>query len=657
MPRLNLRKSPDLSKPSEPSLARKNDASENTPNSTQLGIARELGSVAGITIEGRAKVDLESLLPAQGISINRDESKNTLSIGAGVGSTRGKLGVNIGAEIGFNPDGSTTLKSASGGVNVAGFGIEGKIGQGGGGLAVTILGVTVDVAKDEKGGISGGISIRLPGGEIGIGFQPGVEQKEIIVEPTPIIPPGEEDNVPPPPPTGSPPQVNTMTPDELIPYKERDETFGGETFEDNTNLLQGNGIAYVLVCGQAVSSSVSHGVYDVLSGYFDNGHTTSTSTRCYAEGGGLTNNRLPNGNVDISTVYFKTDVIVKVVTIGTKPEYPVIYDRYNNGSRASVVYNYTPYRSFSLVGCNVWSSNGNFAYQEVASSSASPTDFQGSGGEGTQGFLFRGPQNAIADWIRQENPKPHNNVSNISGTRRNRYRVCKVVPLEPQVKLSPQLPNHPQQTNKPMDCCDKVEEIYKYLGIAKLKKNKFPVSNAFLVPGGKGNDNCIDYYAITQALFRMLANGLILNPKSQPLGSEWQNVNATAWAGQIYEMMAESMSDGNSTQRFEVAAIMQLVQIMGAIAETGRKVEFVADAIGIEPEAVPEEVPVCFTVHENHKGFGGSKPKKLKTSNLKTDAQVEEVLGKMLNPSKIPIVRWQFKPGQISINEALRNNG
>jgi len=217
-----------------------------------------------------------------------------------------------------------------------------------------------------------------------------------------------------------------------------------------------------------------------------------------------------------------------------------------------------------------------------------------------------------------------------------------------------QLPNYPQHF-KPMNCCDKVEEIYKYLGIAKLKKNKFPVSNAFLVPGGSGNDNCFDYYAIVQALFRMLANGLIINPKSKPLGSEWQNANATAWASAMYEMMAESMSDGNSTQRFEVAAIMQLTQMMATLAENGRKIEFVADAIGIEPLPIAENVPVCFTIYEGHKGFSKKEPKKINVSGLKTDTDVENVLGKMLNPSLIPITAWKFRPGQISINEALRN--
>ncbi|MEG4583068.1 hypothetical protein QUA71_26155 [Microcoleus sp. MON1_C5] len=215
------------------------------------------------------------------------------------------------------------------------------------------------------------------------------------------------------------------------------------------------------------------------------------------------------------------------------------------------------------------------------------------------------------------------------------------------------LPNTPPIVKPMKDCCEKVEEIYKYLGIAKLKKNKFPVSNAFLVPGGKGNDNCVDYYAIAQALFRMLANGLIINPKSKPLGTEWQNVNATAWASSMYEMMAESMSDGNSSQRFEIAAIMQLVQLMSAVAENSRKTEMIIDGLGYEPELVPEDLPVCFTIHESHKGFGKKEKDKIKISGLKNDDQVEAALGKMLNPSLVPITSWKFKPGEISIKEAL----
>ncbi|MGL5927104.1 hypothetical protein [Chroococcidiopsis sp.] len=232
------------------------------------------------------------------------------------------------------------------------------------------------------------------------------------------------------------------------------------------------------------------------------------------------------------------------------------------------------------------------------------------------------------------------------------YREIRSNCPKPQIVTPTNLPNLPQQY-KPMNCCDKIEEIYKYLGIAKLKKHKMKIAKAFLAPGGKGTEDCEDYYQITQALFRMLANGLIINPKSKPLGSEWQSTNATAWASSMYEMMAEAMSDGNSSQRFEIAAMMQLVQIMSAIAENTRKVEFVADGLGFEPDLIKEDLPVCFTIYEKHKGFGKFDPKKINTSNIKTDEEVEAVLGKMLNPSKVPIVKWQLKSDETTIKEGL----
>lgn len=232
----------------------------------------------------------------------------------------------------------------------------------------------------------------------------------------------------------------------------------------------------------------------------------------------------------------------------------------------------------------------------------------------------------------------------------NEISECKCPDAKPPL-VSIQLPNYPQKYN-PMNCCDKVEEIYKYLGIAKMKK-KFKVSKQFLVPGGKGNEECEDYYALNEALFRMLANGLILNPISTPLGSEWKSVNATAWAGQVYEMVAEAMSNGDTTQKFEISAIMQLVQTMSAVAELSRKVDFISEVLGVTPDLGTEDLPVCFTIHESHKGFEKKKPKEIDVAGAKTDDEVEKVLGKMLQPSKIPIVKWEFKPDSVSIAAAL----
>lgn len=225
-----------------------------------------------------------------------------------------------------------------------------------------------------------------------------------------------------------------------------------------------------------------------------------------------------------------------------------------------------------------------------------------------------------------------------------------IIPTLPRSRL----PNSPE-TIKPMkDCCAKVDDIYKFLGIAKLKKNKFKVAKAFMVPGGTGNEECEDFYQVTQALFRMLANGLIINPVSNPLGNEWKSVNATAWAGSMYEMMAESMSDGNSTQKYEMASIMHLTQMLSILTEVSRKVEFTIAAIGAEPELVAEEVPCVFTIYEGHKGFEKKTPKKIDIGKAKTDDQVEAILAKMMVPSLLPIVTYQFNPDHVSLKELIR---
>lgn len=218
----------------------------------------------------------------------------------------------------------------------------------------------------------------------------------------------------------------------------------------------------------------------------------------------------------------------------------------------------------------------------------------------------------------------------------------------------PRLPNQPTKV-KPMDCCKKVDEIYKYLGIAKLKKEKFKVAKAFLVPGGTGTEDCEDYYQLNQALFRMLANGLIINPVSKPLGSEWKSVNATAWAGQVYEMAAEAMSNGDSSQKYEISMMMQITQLLSIIAEQTRKIEFLSEVLGVEPGLDTEEIPACFTIYEGHKGFDKTQPKRIDTAKAKTDDEVEAILGKMLRPSKIPITKWVFKPESKSIVRLLRD--
>ncbi len=225
------------------------------------------------------------------------------------------------------------------------------------------------------------------------------------------------------------------------------------------------------------------------------------------------------------------------------------------------------------------------------------------------------------------------------------------------------LPNLPQET-KPMDkCCELVKEIHKYLGIEKLKRNGFPIASAFLAPtdNPQKQEKEKDFYEVMQALIRMLANGLIINPKCSPQGQPYQSANATAWAGEVYEMIAESVSDGNLTQKYEISAMMQISQVWAKIAEIDTKLDCIMEALEInDPDVIPTEIPCCFDIFEPpaQKGFDPKTSKERKEvdtdSSKRTDEQVEATINRMLVPSTLPILKYQFKPGAISVVEALR---
>ena len=215
------------------------------------------------------------------------------------------------------------------------------------------------------------------------------------------------------------------------------------------------------------------------------------------------------------------------------------------------------------------------------------------------------------------------------------------------------LPNPPNKFKKMPDCCDLVKEIHTYLGIGKMKQRKLQIAKAFLVPKGQGVEMCADFYEIFENLLRMMANGLIINPISKPLGSDYQHPNATAWASEMYEMMAESMSDGNSGQIYQMHSAVQMVQIMKVVAELSSKVDFLTEATGITPIPMAGELPVLFTIHESHKGFEKKKPKEIDVTQPKSDNEVETILGKMFKPSKIPYVKYTYDPNSISIAAAI----
>jgi hypothetical protein len=592
----NLRKSqPNLSKPSEGgsfNAGKKSSESTSPLSGLNLRGERELGSVGGIKATGRVEVGIDGLIGKQGVEIEIDATNRTAGFGAGIGSTKGKLGVNIGGKVGYDENGKLKVKSAEAGINIGGFGGSASIDEDEGikgSVSVAGAKVEVGVGKDGKKTLS--VCYGVPGGEVCVTFEPD---------------PGTELPLPP----GTP----TPTPTPGGGTGGSGGSGGGGIGDEDKNWEKpiyppgrpGVSCVVIFITKQQIIIidkfwnpgdtstyiSTGSGSYDPITGV-----ATVTGTYTVTENGiAKSSTKTVEGQLDWKQSD-PLDYVVSGPASGYEGDESKIYERLA-GAYLNATFENDYYIQKSTQFCTVIGGHCKNAPFPEAPDSGSP-----------------------------------------GSSSSNKAR----------------LPNYPQHFKPDMNCCDKVEEIYKYLGIGKLKKNKFPVSRAFLVPGGTGNDDCIDYYSIAQALFRMLANGLIINPKSRPHGSEWQSVNATGWASDMYAMMAESMSDGNSTQRFEVATIMQLVQIMATVAENGRKIECAIDAIGLEPLPVSEEIPVCFTIYEGHKGFGDKKPKKINVSKLKTDKAVENALGGMLSPSYIPIVTWKFKPGQISISEALRN--
>jgi hypothetical protein len=131
----NLRKpQPNLSKPSEGesfNAERKPTIKQTNPLRSSLNLTgeRELGTVGGIKSTARLTVGVDNLIGQQGVDIKIDATNRTVGLGAGIGSTKGKLGVNIGGKIGYDEEGKISIKGAEAGINIGGFGGSASIDE------------------------------------------------------------------------------------------------------------------------------------------------------------------------------------------------------------------------------------------------------------------------------------------------------------------------------------------------------------------------------------------------------------------------------------------------------------------------------------------------------------------------------------------------
>lgn len=579
----------------------------NESQNSKLGFQAEegLGSVGGIKAEGRLTVGIDNLIGQQGVKVEYDAKNKTVGFDAGVGSTKSKLGISLGGEVKVEEDGTVTIRRVKGGVNIAGFGIEGEAdAEGGVAGTISIFGLRVGAARDAEGKPSLTIGYAVPGGEISITFSPD-EEKKTEEE-------AEEESEEEPDNPGAPlPPLNVVA--------------GG-------------------------SYMIQDEIYDSQLGVW-----MEWGTDRWAYFRNPPSKQIPHKSKyppDVAEELCHTLTKSQVETMVTLPGYEHFIGNWFYGmpdnefsSRKNIVSETTYIFALGRVHQKVQTYYRWYIWLETGEIFSSPAIIYAAPGDSvyTLPNWGRGTLWEFTDWV-------------LLDSQFTTLIRCDEPPEPPEPPPGPPpLPNPPQKRKK-MNCCEKVEEIYKYLGIAKIKRNKFKVGNQMMVPGGKGNSFAHDYYEVTELLFKTLANGLILNPKSKPLGTPFQHSNATAWAAQIYEMSAESMGNGNSTQKYEMSSIMQMTQMMAAVAELSRKVDFLQEAIGILPVPKKEELAVCFTVYEGHKGYGKKDLVKIDITKAKTDDQVERVLATMLQPSLIPIVRWEFSPDRISIAEAINRS-
>jgi hypothetical protein len=532
---------------------------------------QDIGAVGGVGVSVRASVGTDGLIGKQGVSIEANATNNTLKVGAGLGSARGKLGGNIGAILGHDENGNTVVKGAEVAINIGGFGGEVSVDdEGNTKLGISVAGVRVEVARDENGRKTLSICYSIPGGEICAVFEPEPETE------LPPMPEPEPQPVTPDPDKG----ISVPGTDQLmwVPCSTRKTYPDGVWIETRITVRNKNEKA----------ADAKHLPFEMEVSEFSSHSGEREGARFTVDKGTyMYNFNMSTEGIDPRRGFFK-------IQKGSSNAYKIWY--------------YGEFGGFIDSGTNI---------------------------------------NKLID---------ANNANNGASPNAQYLITFKPVDFIPvgEVKSKPnRASNRPNQI-KPMNCCDKVEKIYKYLGIEKIERKKLKMAKAFLVPGGTGDILNDDYYEVVENIIRMLANGTIISPKMSPLGVDWQTPNATAWAQQVYEMAAESMRNGNSTQVFEMHSGATMVQLMKAIAELTSKVDALSQAVGFTPVPKPGEFTSLFTIHEEHKAFDPKiKKKEIDITKPKTDAEVEKVLSKMLKPSQIPYIQYTFNPNGISIAQAI----
>lgn len=250
------------------------------------------------------------------------------------------------------------------------------------------------------------------------------------------------------------------------------------------------------------------------------------------------------------------------------------------------------------------------------------------------------------------------------------WAIGNVKPPPAPVKLIPNRPFLPTGNKPPRkDCC---EEILDYLAdfeeafdVKRLLKDKFPVSNTFMAPecDPASVTEAKSYYEIMQCVFRMMAHGMIFEPRVKIKDADAAKagdqefkakyLNATGWASAVSEALMEVKDDGNVATNMDIRNGFAVTQLMVGLADAHYKLDTVLDCFGIKlaHDTQTVETPYNLMIRLG-KGFGGNNERQI---DLNQDEATEALLPQLLQTKKNKIKTVIIHPRSRTIHEMLEN--
>jgi hypothetical protein len=245
--------------------------------------------------------------------------------------------------------------------------------------------------------------------------------------------------------------------------------------------------------------------------------------------------------------------------------------------------------------------------------------------------------------------------------------VTATIPLVPQKLplLAPPTGNKPPMK----DCCEDVlaalEDIKEAWDIDRMLKDKFPVANTFMAPECT-SDSTTDaktYYEVMQCVFRVLAHGLIFEPKvmlkdadaAKPGDQEFKTkyLNATGWASAVSEALLEVKDDGNVATNMDIRNGFAVSQLMIGVADAHYKIDAILDCMGIRLGHLTPTVETPYNLMVRvGKGFGKDSERQL---DLNQDEATESLLPEFLQTKENKIKTVIIHPRSRTLLDILEN--